>query len=122
MAKISPLQGLHSEVQFKKIGQPNGLGEFVLGWSSLGERNDYAGYYQRRHSKRGITLCRMRPYWPKQNPGEAEQARRALFADGVAHWHTLSISEKAVFERDAYALQMTGFNLHQRRWLRGEIS
>ena len=122
MAIVKPIEGLHSLRQAQKIGQPNGLGEHVLGWSELGHHDDYAGYYQKRRGKTGTIIVRMRPYWPPQNPGEPEQARRASFGEGVAHWQGLTATQKMAYDREAEPLHWSGFNLHQSRWLKGEIS
>lgn len=121
MAIVNPTDDLHSLDFTQKIGVPNGLGHHVLGWSFVGHRDDRAGYYQHRNGRNGRIIVKMRPYWPTQNPGVAEQARRAKFRDGVTAWHNLTDSEKLSYNNMGSSYGQSGFTRFMSLYMRDLI-
>lgn len=92
-----------------KYGDPNGFGEHVLGWSILGDKNDKAGYYQRRKGKKGTIFCRAKPYWPVQNMTENWQKNHDNFKNGVLAWRALTLEEQAYYNNLKTPHAQTGF-------------
>lgn len=121
MALVEGLDRLRSGVAIQKVGKPNGFGEIRFGWSEFGDSDSMAGYYQRRHTRSGIKICRMRHYWPRQNPGPAEAARRANFAAGVAAWKALPDETKEMYNNTEYPVGQSGFNRYMSKWMKGQL-
>lgn len=122
MGIVTPIEALVSVRSIQKFGLPNRFGWVRFGWSQFGDSNPYAGYYQTRKGKKGRILVKMKPYWPPQNPGLAEQARRTLFANGVAAWKLLDADSKAYYNKLQYPKAQSGFNRFMSLWVRGVIS
>lgn len=122
MAVINAFDGLLSLQFNQKFGLPNGFGLAQCGWSEFGDDNPRAGYYQTRPRPKGRILVKMRHYWPIQNPGSAEQTRRAYFASGVASWQALAPVEKQLYNDLKYPEGQSGFNRFMSYWMRGVIS
>lgn len=60
-------------------------------------------------------------YFPPSNPQTPlQQANRQKMSEAVIHWHTLHPEEKKAWDRKAtkLKLQMSGFNLHNRTYLK----
>lgn len=133
-----------------KIGKPNGLGRFMLGFSNLGEHFPFAGYYNRRRTSKSIYLgtnfgigkmqlgacyfglnsmfakipgterrltTRMKHYYPTNPQTEAQQNWRAIFANGVAEWHSLTAEEKLYYNRLKYPARQSGFTRFMSKYL-----
>lgn len=122
MAVVEPIEALISVESIQKFGLPNLFGWLRFGWSQFGDSNPYSGYYQTRPAKKGRIIVKMKPYWPVQNPGPAEQARRANFAAGVAAWQALDTESKQNYNNMQYPSGQSGFNRFMSLWLRGVIS
>ena len=122
MAVVNAFDGLLSLSFNQKFGLPNGYGLAQFGWSEFGNDNERAGYYQTRPRPKGRILVKMRHYWPVQNPGSAEQDRRAYFAAGVASWQALDAAEKQLYNDLKYPTGRSGFNRYMSYWMRGVIS
>lgn len=122
MAVVGAFEGLLSLEFNQKFGLPNGFGLIQFGWSEFGDDNERAGYYQTRPRPGGRILVKTRHYWPVQNPGSAEIARREHFADGVASWQALAPAEKQLYNDMQYPSGQSGFNRFMSYWMRGVIS
>jgi hypothetical protein len=103
----------------KKLGRPSLLGEFVLGWSWLGHRNDYAGIYQKRHNfkENRVLPVKERFYWPTNPQTPTQQSWRETFADGMQEWASLTPEERAWYNNRALLLNLHGVNLFMREYL-----
>jgi hypothetical protein len=51
---------------------------------------------------------------------EAQQARRELFADAVLSWQNLTEEQKNSYNERAKYLQMSGYNLYLKKYLKNE--
>lgn len=90
------------------------------GLEPLGARrpvNAWTGIYAEKDTRRGKQVCKMRWYRPTNPRTEIQQTWRAVFTAGFAHWRALTPDQKQAYNKRAYSLKMTGFNLHQREWL-----
>lgn len=62
-------------------------------------------------------------YFPPSNPQTpAQQSNRMKMRGAVAHWRELSQEEREAYDKEASRrkLKMSGFNLHNSRFLKGE--
>jgi hypothetical protein len=66
----------------------------------------------------GVGQERMDYYAPTNPRTAAQQAWRAVFADGIAAWHALSDAEKAEWNQRAKAQQKVGQHLFQSVYLK----
>jgi hypothetical protein len=58
-------------------------------------------------------------YIPPGNPKtEKQKAWRKIMKDAVAHWLLLCPPEQTEWRRKAKKMKMSGYNLHNREWLR----
>lgn len=101
-----------------KYGSPNGLGEHILGWTQLGDQNDFAGYYQRRANKKGTTFTRCRPYWNPPHTTERALAVKNNFSAGVFAWHALTTEQKNYYNTLKKPHAQTGFTRFMSQWLK----
>lgn len=61
-------------------------------------------------------------YNPPSNPQTPEQqANRLKMKKAVLHWQHLTSTERKQWHKKASKLKMSGFNLHNREFLRGHI-
>ena len=103
-----------------KIGKPFGL-PYWLGWSELGETREVFGRYQVRTTGTRKTVTRIRHHWPADNPTTRQIEVRAIFADGVQAWHSLTSTEKAVYNDARYPLGQSGFTRHMTKYLKENL-
>lgn len=64
-------------------GKPNGLGEMVLGFSYMGQHNFYYGVFQRRNTRNGRVVSKIRyliPFDPKTDKQKQNRYRYANFS------------------------------------------
>ena len=112
----------------KKLGIPNQYGYIVYGIARYGEKNDYAGIYQVRHTPYGIFpptkkvppgrfIVRMRHYVPTETALRIANPRRGIFANAVHAWQALDASQKEVFRIKSKSKHMTGYNVFLHEYL-----
>jgi len=93
-----------------KIGKPDAVGDFMLGYSDLGYQNKFSGVYQSRPRKTGRIWVKMRYSLPPDTYSAIKQANREKFALAVASWNNLSFSEQVVWNKIKYPYHMSGYN------------
>lgn len=93
-----------------KIGKPERLGDFGLGWSDIGEENKHAGIYQSRPRKKGRIYVRMRHAIMPQPRTPLQQAGRYKFAQAIIAWNALSFEDQIVWNKKKFPVHMTGYN------------
>lgn len=103
----------------KRHGYSSLYGTAFYGYARFGEFHLEAGIYSHKVTKKGKAVSKMRFYWPSNPRTVAQQARRTLFANGKAHWDSLTLEQKERYNTRARSLQMTGYNYHQRLFLNG---
>jgi hypothetical protein len=112
----------------KKMGIPNQYGHLVYGIARYGEKNDYAGIYQIRHTPQGVYPptkkvppgrfnVRMRFYVPTETALRIANPRRGIFANAVLAWQGLSASEKEYFRLKSFGKHMSGYNVFLHEYL-----
>lgn len=101
-----------------RFGVPNELGEHILGWTQLGDQNNFAGDYQRRKGKKHTIYVRCRRDWPKQSKIGKWQANHDNFANGVTAWRALSPSEQMYYNQLKYPHAQTGFTRFMSQYLK----
>lgn len=99
------------------LGLPNGLGEYWLGWSIVGDDNQHAGIYQSRPRNTGRIFVKMRHYFPRNYKTETQQAWRGVFAEAVAGWQQLSLEQKKEWREKKWPRHMSGYNRYLRYYL-----
>lgn len=101
-----------------RLGRPNGFGELYFGWSDFGDWFEQAGIYQKRPSKNGQYIVKMKHYWPAIVYHENQQIWRGVFADGVDAWKALTTEQKEVWKQKKYPRNMLGFHRFMHYYLK----
>lgn len=104
-----------------RIGNADGLGAFMLGWSWLGQYNKHSGYYKKNGRWRRSTIVRTKHYWPNNPQTEAQQTNRNIFAEGVSEWHLLTENEKEEWKKQKYPPRRTGFTAFMSDYLKKNL-
>ena len=100
-----------------QFGYSCGFGAIKYGFSLFGFFSLLAGVYSLKHTNLGAKISRMAFYRPANPQTTAQQAWRAVFADGHMQWGTLTTDEKRAYNERATRSRMTGFNLFMREYL-----
>ena len=111
-----------------KLGRPNGIGNFVLGHTRLGEENTYTGVYQRRfresdpvhhiYNKNVSKICvKMRYYWPSNMFTRPQHSYCAKFKLAMIAWGNLTAEEKDPWNRKGRKLQTRGNGLFVKAYM-----
>ena len=58
-------------------------------------------------------------YTPTNPQTEAQQANRQKYADAIVAWQALTLEQKAVYNKKAVGLHMSGYNLFIREYMYG---
>lgn len=98
------------------IGRSPAVGEFMVGYSCVGDPYDVQGIYQIRHNSKGQYTQRMRSYRPTNPRTVAQQANRSIFADAMSAWVALTDEEKQAYNQRARKIQLFGKNLFIREY------
>lgn len=94
MAKVTGLNKLLSLEAYGKIGNPFGLGNFILGQSFVGEDSKHWGVYQRRKTKTSGRIIVKYAYQVPYDPATALQMEsRFFFKNIIAMYHHLTYEE-----------------------------
>lgn len=112
-----PKKRLLSGIARQKIGKPNGLGEIILGWSELGDSNDFSGIYSSVVVD-GYRYQRFFPFYDyiiTHTPGQ--NALRGKFRNAVTAWQALGSTDKALYKKRAIGRHMSGYNLFLREYM-----
>lgn len=79
----------------------------------------YTYYDDNNHPHTGTFISN---YFPASNPHTKEQqGNRGKMRDAVLHWQSLSDADKEEWDRKAQGKRMSGFNLHNRHFIKEEI-
>ena len=103
-----------------KIGSPVGL-PYWLSWSIVGDNRWQNGRYQLRKGKNGLMTVQYRHFWNRDNPTTTQLAIRATFRDGVAEWHSLTPTQKKVYNDMRYPYGQSGFTRHMTEYLKAHL-
>lgn len=113
----NPFACLLSCVARQKFGKPNGLGGSFLGWTDLGDDNQFAGIYSslvidgQRHQRFFPFYEYVITHTPAQN------ALRSKFAVAISAWQALGSTEKEKYKKRAIGRHMSGYNLFIREYM-----
>lgn len=118
MVIVTPDEAFLSFDAKRKFGWPNGYGLAVYGYSRYGDNNPLAGVYQTYHGKDGLITVRKKFYWPSNPSSSLVDARRAVFADGVAAWQALTSLQKKSYDDLTSPSNMSGYNRFLRLYLK----
>lgn len=128
MVVVDMPQKLISFEARKKFGIPNQYGYIVYGIARYGEKNDYAGIYQMRHTPygtwpsaqkvpRGRFCVRMRHYAPPETAKRLANPRRVIYGNAVGAWRLLSTSQKEFYRVKSFGKHMSGYNVFMKEYL-----
>lgn len=110
-------RSLYSVVARKKLGKPNQLGREILGWSELGDDNQFAGLYSSVVVD-GVRYQRAFPFYDYViTHTSAQNTQRSKFASAMSAWSALSPTQKAEYKRLAVGQHMSGHNLFIRYYM-----
>jgi hypothetical protein len=104
-----------------KFGRPVGVGQFMLGWSMVGDSDKRAGVYQKRRRASGQFFAKLKYYRPTNPRTTIQQANRAKIAAAVAAWKILPVEEQIYWNKKGDPPHMSGYNRFIRDHLRGHI-
>lgn len=110
MVILNDKEKAFSEQLYGKVGRPTELGNFWFGYSEIGDDDAFSGVYQRRRTKQGFSIVKMRYSMPPYVNTPIQQARRSKFADAVASWNELPFENQIVWNKKKYPLKMSGYN------------
>lgn len=121
MGTVTITGGAHSLMIHGKVGNPNGVGELVLGISFVGDFLPAAGIYKRIKTKNGRKSVRMAHYVPTNPQTTLQQAKRLIFADGVASWHSLTDPERQYWRDLKSPSNRNGFQRYMSQYMLGNV-
>jgi len=110
MAIIDLKNGPYSLGVRGKIGKPNGCGDFVFGFSDIGDDNEFSGIYQRRPRKKGSLWVKMRHALIPNPQTETQQKGRTKFAQAVEAWNNLSFQNQIFWNKLKQPEHISGYN------------
>lgn len=92
----------------KRLGFVNELGSSFCGFTYNGDFSDWFGLYQKynNYGRKGYVNKLM--HWPFNPQSVAQTSRRAIFADGMAEWATLTEDQKAFWHRRSKNMKRRG--------------
>lgn len=93
-----------------KIGRPIELGNMWLGWSELGDQNPMSGVWQRRKTKQGQKIVKMRYSQPPFVNTYIQQVRRAKFSSAITAWNNLDVERQIFWNKKTSPKGMSGYN------------
>lgn len=94
-----------------RLGYPWGTGEYIFGFSLLGDENPYSGDYQHRQGKKGRILVRRRIQCPP-DPKTARQLDSRLYMANVNNiYRELSPVEIERFKKEEYKRSLNTFQV-----------
>jgi hypothetical protein len=113
----NPFLRLLSGIARQKFGLPNSLGEMFLGWTELGDDNQFSGIYSSVVVD-GIRHQRFFPFYDYTITSTALQiAQRTKFLNAIVAWQALGSTEKALYKDKAIGRHMSGYNLFIREFM-----
>lgn len=121
MVVVKPLSDFNAFEIRKILGRPNGLGQYFVGSSFLGEDIPFAGVYQKRPRKTGQIFVKMKFSIANDPRTSLQISQREKFANAVFSWQSLTSEQKHVYNQLQYPPRMTGFNRYIRSYMRDEI-
>jgi hypothetical protein len=92
------------------LGVPNGLGFFRVGFSYVGEYNEWAGVYQRRPRPNGQIIVKMKHYYPIDVPSTPKTVWRTFYGNVIKYWHELNDAQKNKLKNDGVKFARSGIN------------
>jgi hypothetical protein len=101
-----------------KLGFSSAAGFARCGYSRCGASKDYGGIYRKRKTLAVNQVSRVRYYRPTDPQSEAQLARRAVFASGIAAFQALTPEQKMLLSEQARRSRMTTLNIFMREWLK----
>ena len=112
----------------KKFGIPNQYGYSIYGIARYGEKNDFAGIYQIRHTPYGVFpptkkvppgrfVVRMRHYAPPETAARLANPRRVIYGNAVGAWRALSTLQKESYHLKSKSKHMSGYNVFMKEYL-----
>lgn len=94
-----------------RLGYPWGTGEYIFGFSLLGDENKYSGDYQHRKGRNGRILVRRRIQCPP-DPKTARQLDSRLYMANVnSIYKALSPIEVKNFEKECHKRSLNTFQV-----------
>lgn len=114
----SGLEALASLTARGRFGSTAAVGFGRCGDARCGSSKLYGGVYQRRRTREGVKISRSRAYQPTDPQTSGQLARRAVFADAISTWGGLTSDTKALYDKRARVLKLSGYNLFIREYLR----
>lgn len=100
----------------KILGRSPALGEYMLGYSYIGDPFDVQGIYQIRHGTNGQWTCKMRSYRPVNPRTTEQQANRTKFAQAMSAWGSLTEEQQQAYDKRARRVNLFGKNLFIREF------
>lgn len=100
-----------------RFGYSAGVGFARCGRSKCGSSKLYGGIYHKRYSNKGQVFSRMRYYATPNPQTETQQTWRAVFANGVQEWHSLTTLEKEYYNKLKYPRGQSGFTRFMSKYL-----
>jgi|JI10StandDraft_1071094.scaffolds.fasta_scaffold46976_7 hypothetical protein len=115
MAIVNWKNANKSFMTWGKVGRPAGLGEYVSGYSYLGESGELTGEYQRRKGRKRTIIVKCRydiPYDPKT---PAQLSSREYMANITYSFHGLSETELSKLKKEGDKVTLNRHQLYARK-------
>lgn len=117
MTIVEPLEQGRSIRLIGRIGTIKGEAPTAENYPNALARNPWAGIYQRKKTKKGKKISRMKFYITPNPRTPAQQAWRAVFGAGKIAWDSLTEPQKTLYNKRGQRIKMSGYNLFQREYL-----
>jgi len=92
------------------VGKPNGLGFHFMGFSLVGDDNRFTGVFQRRRSRKGQVVVKMRHYYPIDTATMKKAIWRKYHGDLIKYWQFLTATQKEKLRKDGIKYSRSGIN------------
>lgn len=101
-----------------KIGKPDTVGDFWLGYSDLGYQNSFSGIYQSRPRKTRRIFVKMKYCIPPQPRTSKQQGGRIKFGLAIDSWNNQTFETQVLWNKKRYPYHMSGYNRYLSNFLK----
>lgn len=117
MARLTKRNQLLGFEKRGRVGRPASWGFAHCGFNLLGADDEFAGQYQKQQFAAGRFISKKPFCWPTNPRTPAQQAWRAVFADGMSAYRALTDVQKARYTQLGNARGMLGYNFFLKKYL-----
>lgn len=94
----------------KRFGFSQLFGSAHFGFMRFGEFNPYAGIYRHTQYYNNRVWQKIAFMWPSNPRTVPQQARRAVFADGITAWHGLSPEDVLYWQKQGKKKRLPAYH------------